>query len=119
MCNFCHIEGNNPNSIQHLDIDCFDKRNHNSRNFDISSLTYLQKCKLMKCHNVPINIPERKIIINNSVIINNNSVINNAVIINNTQPNAIITHQPVLIARSGYINSQGIIIPIARKSHHF
>ena len=34
MCNFCHIKGNNPNSINHSDYDCQDRRNLNSKHYD-------------------------------------------------------------------------------------
>ncbi len=46
MCNFCHIQGNNINSIQHLDINCFDKRNPNSRNFDPTTLSFQEQTQL-------------------------------------------------------------------------
>ncbi len=52
MCNFCHIQGNNRNSIQHFDIDCFDKRNPNSRNFDPTTLSFQEQLQLATTNSI-------------------------------------------------------------------
>jgi hypothetical protein len=54
MCNFCHIQGNNRNSIQHFDIDCFDRRNPNSKNFDPTTLSFQEQLQLATTNSIKL-----------------------------------------------------------------
>lgn len=114
MCNFCHIQGNNRNSIQHFDIDCFDKRNPNSRNFDPTTLSFQEQLQLATTNSIQLEEErQRQLEEQRQRQLEEQRQRQNQTLVHVVHPHPYLgVGQPVAIVNMG--NGQGMVIPIGR-----